>query len=102
MRYLVLAIVGLIAQLVVVGVFVAEEGLDFAEMGDQIFESTIAVLTFLDLAFCAVVYLVWMPREARRSGITRWWPFALATFGGVCFAFPLFLHARERNRATVA
>ena len=102
MRYLVLATIGLVAQLVVFGVFVAEHGLDFAEMGDQIFASTIAVMTFVDLAFCAVVFLVWMPREARRSGISRWWPFAVATFGGVCFAFPLFLHAREQNRARVA
>ena len=98
MRYLVLAVVGLIAQLIVVGVFVAEHGLDFAEMGDQIFASTIAVLSFVDLAFCAIVYLVWMPREARKAGIQRWWPFAMATFGGVCFAFPLFLHARERSQ----
>ena len=102
MRYLVLAILGLITQLVIVGVFVADHGLDFAEMGDQIFESTIAVLTFADLAFCAVVYLLWMPREARRAGIDRWWPFAAATLGGVCFAFPLFLHARERTRARTA
>ena len=98
MRYLVLAVTGLVAQLIVVGVFVAEHGLDFAEMGDQIFASAIAVLTFVDLAFCAVVYLLWMPREARRAGIRRWWPFAVATFGGVCFAFPLFLHARDRRR----
>ena len=98
MRYLVLAIAGLIAQLVVLGVFVAEHGLDFAEMGDQLFASTIAVVTLVDLAFCAIVYLAWMPREARRAGIERWWPFAVATFGGVCFAFPLFLHVRERNR----
>jgi uncharacterized protein DUF2834 len=102
MRYLVLAIAGLVAQLVVLLVFAADHGLDFAEMGDQIFGSTIAVLTFVDLAFCAVVYLVWMPREARRAGIEAWWPFAIATLGGVCFAFPLFLHARDRSRARMA
>jgi hypothetical protein len=94
MRYLVLAIIGLVAQLVVLGVLVADGGFDFGE--------TVAVLSAVDLAFCAIVYLAWMPREARRSGIRSWWPFALATLGGLCFAYPLFLHTRERNRAEQA
>lgn len=96
--YLALAIAGLIGQLVLFGAFLAEHGLDLGEFGDQIFSSTIAALTFADLMMCAVVFLAWMPREAARAGIRSWWPFAVASLGGLCFAFPLFLYARERKR----
>jgi hypothetical protein len=96
--FLVLAILGLLGQLALFGVFLADEGLDPGEFGDQIFASTIAALAFADLMASAVVFLVWMPREAARAGIRRWWPYALATLGGLCFAFPLFLHSREKMR----
>jgi hypothetical protein len=95
--FLVLAILGLIGQVVIFGAFLADEGLDLGALGDQLFASTIAALTFADLIACAVVYLVWMPRAAARAGIS-WWPYAVATLGGLCFAFPLFLYARERRR----
>jgi hypothetical protein len=96
--FLVLAIAGLIGQLVLLGAFLADKGLDPAEFADQAVGSTIAGLALADLMMCAVVFLVWMPREAARAGIRRWWPFAVATLGGLCFAFPLFLYARERGR----
>jgi hypothetical protein len=98
LAFLGLAVAGLVGQLVLVGVFLADEGLDLGEFGAQIFSSTIAALTFADLIACAVVFLAWMPREAARAGIERWWPFALATLGGLCFALPLFLSVRERRR----
>ena len=96
--FLALAIAGLLGQLALFGVFLADHGLDLGEFADQIFSSTIAALTFADLMMCAVVFLAWLPREAARMGIRRWWPFALATLGGLCFAFPLFLYFRERHR----
>lgn len=96
--FLALGIGGLLGQLALVGVFLADKGLDPAEFGDQIFSSTIAALTFADLMASAVVFLAWLPREAARVGISRSWPFALATMGGLCFSFPLFLYARETRR----
>ncbi len=102
LAFLALAIAGLIGQLVLFGVFLADEGFAPGEFGDQIFSSTIAALTFADLAMCAVVFLAWLPREAARVGIRRWWPFALAASGGLCFAFPLFLYFRERRRSSPA
>jgi uncharacterized protein DUF2834 len=96
--FLALAIAGLLGQLALVSVFLADNGLDLGEFADQIFSSTIAALTFADLIMSAVVFYVWMPREAARAGIRRWWPFALAGLGGLCFAFPLFLYYRERRR----
>jgi hypothetical protein len=95
--YIALAVVGLVAQLAVLAVFLGESGLDFGEFGEQAVETTIAILTLTDLLFTAVVVLLWIPGEAARVGIERWWPFALAGAGGVCFALPLFLAARERR-----
>lgn len=98
LAFLALAIAGLLGQLALFGVFLADHGLDPGEFTDQIFSSTIAAVTFADLMMCAVVFLAWFPREAARVGIRRWWPFALAALGGLCFAFPLFLYFRERRR----
>jgi hypothetical protein len=98
LAYLALAIGGLLGQLALFGVFLADNGLDLGEFADQIFSSTIAALTFADLMTCAVVFFAWFPREAARVGIRRWWPFALAGLGGLCFAMPLFLYFRERRR----
>lgn len=98
--FLALAIVGLIAQAVVVGVFLGEEGLDLAEFGNQAVDTTIAVLALTDLLITGVVFLAWLPGEAARAGVERWWAYALAgLFGGLCFGLPLFLWARERRLA---
>jgi hypothetical protein len=97
LAFLALAIAGLLGQLALFGAFLADHGLDAGEFADQMFSSTIAALALADLMACAVVFLVWLPREAARVGIQRWWPFALAAFGGLCFAFPLFLYFRERK-----
>ena len=94
---LALAIAGLLGQLTLFGVFLADNGLDLGEFTNQIFSSTIAALAFADLMTSAVVFYAWLPREAARAGI-RWWPFALAGLGGLCFAFPLFLYVREGRR----
>lgn len=51
-----------------------------------------------DVSIAAIAFLVWLPFEARRLGMRRWWLYALLT---VCvafaFAFPLFLLMRERR-----
>ena len=100
--YFALAAISLAVQLAVTAVFLADVGFDLAEFGEQAVESTIAVLTLADLAFCGLIFLVWSAREARRVGIEPWWPFLVALAGGVCFAFALFLGYRERRVAGVA
>lgn len=95
--YFALAGIGLVSQLAIVGVFLADEGLDFAEFADQAVESTIAVLALADLLMCAVAFLVWSRLEVTRLRMGAWWPFVVATLGGLCFAFPLFLGFRERQ-----
>src|SRR5215210_1189761 len=64
--FLALAVAGLLGQLALVGVFLADKGLDPRAFADQIFSSTIAALTFADLMMCAVVFFAWFPREAAR------------------------------------
>ena len=95
--YLALALVGLAVQIAVFVVFLGESGLDLAEFGEQAVDTTIAILALTDLLFTGTIVLLWIPGEAARVGIERWWPFALAAAGGVCFALPLFLSARERR-----
>jgi hypothetical protein len=97
LAFLALAVAGAIGQLTLFGVFVADHGLDPAEFGDQAVASTIAALALADLLTCAVVFLVWLPGEASRVGIGRWWPFVVAGLVGLCFALPLFLYFRERR-----
>jgi hypothetical protein len=95
--FLILALAGLISQAVIFGVFIADEGIDLGAFGDEAVETTVAVMALADLTLSALVYLLWMPGEARRVGIDPWWPYALAVLGGLCFAFPLFLSARARR-----
>ena len=51
-----------------------------------------------DVSICAIAFLVWLPFEARRLMMRRWWVYAVLTLG-VAFAcaFPLFLLMRERR-----
>ena len=87
-------------QLAVFGIFLGEHGLDVGELGEQAVDTTIAVLAPTDLLLTGTVVLLWMPGEAARVGLQKWWPFAVAAAGGVCFALPLFLWARERRLET--
>ena len=96
LAFLALAIAGLLGQLALFGVFLADHGLDPGEFADQIFASTIAALTFADLMVCAVVFLAWLPREAARVGIRRWWPFASRLRWPVLRASPVPLLPRAQ------
>ena len=55
-----------------------------------------------DASIGAVVFLLWLPFEARRLGMRRWWVYAALTLT-VAFAcaFPLFLCMRERRLARI-
>ena len=100
--YFTLAAIALVSQLAIVGVFIADEGLDLGEFADQAVESTIAVLALADLVTCGVIFVIWSRIEARRVGIEPWWPFVVAMAGGLCFALAMFLGYRERRVAGVA
>jgi hypothetical protein len=51
-----------------------------------------------DVSIGAVAFLLWLPFEARRLAMRRWWVYAVLTLGvAFAFAFPLFLLMRERR-----
>lgn len=51
-----------------------------------------------DVSIGAVAFLLWLPFEARRLGMRRWWVYGVLTLGvAFAFAFPLFLLMRERR-----
>lgn len=51
-----------------------------------------------DVAVAAVAFLLWLPFEAHRLQMRRWWVYALLTVGvAFAFSFPLFLLMRERR-----
>jgi len=60
--------------------------------------SAAAFLT-IDILFVWGVFIVWVIGDARRIGLgTKWGVgFALLSLLGTCFAFPLYLVARERR-----
>ena len=97
--FLALAVVGAIVPAAVLGVFVAQEGLDLGEMLSQTVETTVGIALLCDLSLSAIAFLTWAAFQAPAAGV-RWWPFVLATlFVGLSFALPLFLYYRERGRA---
>jgi hypothetical protein len=51
-----------------------------------------------DVLIGAVAFLLWLPFEARRLAMRRWWVYAVLTLSvAFAFAFPLFLLMRERR-----
>ena len=99
--FLALAVLGAVAPAAILGVFVAQEGLDLGELGDQL-GTTGALAVFADLSVSSIVFLTWAAFQAPAVGV-RWWPFLLANlFVGLSFALPLFLYYRERGREPAA
>jgi hypothetical protein len=51
-----------------------------------------------DVSVAAVTFLIWLPLEARRLQMRRWWVYALLTVTvAFAFSFPLFLLMREHR-----
>jgi hypothetical protein len=51
-----------------------------------------------DVSIGAAAFLLWLPFEARRVGMRRWWAYAALTLCvAFAFAFPLFLLMRQRR-----
>lgn len=61
--------------------------------------SAAAFLTIDILAVCGIVFMIWVVPDAKRVGLgARIGRIYLAlSFIGTCFAFPLYLVARERH-----
>jgi hypothetical protein len=99
---LALTIVGFIVPNVLLGIYVADEGLDLAGYFSLWTDSTPSTQITLDLVIAAVAFLAWTTWDGPRTGVTRWWlVFPATLLVGLCFGLPLYLLMRERALASV-
>ena len=95
--YLLLAVAGLVAPYYFFTTFLIQYGLNPTAFFQQLFGTPISAFFAIDVIITAVVFLIFMAREAARRSIPRSWVYVLATLlVGPSFAFPLFLYAREQ------
>src|SRR5947208_3420782 len=96
--YASLAVAGLIATAYFNLKFAGQHGgfsvIEFVRAG---FANPAAASISCDITVAFLAFLIWLPGEARRSGVRYWWLYALI---GLTVAFavalPLFLFMRER------
>ena len=94
--YLLFALIGFVLPYAFLVSFLSVNGLNVQLLVGQLFANDISTFFALDLLISAVVFWVFLYREARRRHIRYWWLFVLATLAvGVSFALPLFLFVRE-------
>ncbi len=95
--YFALAILGLVATWVFnLQYFIASQDIAFSTYLRTLLVNPATTAVTIDIYVCAVVFSIWVFREAKRVGMK--WPFAyvLLSFGiGLGFALPLFLGFRE-------
>jgi hypothetical protein len=94
---LALSVVGFVVPNVLLGIFIADEGLDISGYFSLWTDSMPSTQLMLDLVIAALAFLVWTAYEGPRAGVRRWWvAIPAAALVGLCFALPLFLLMRER------
>ena len=94
---LVLTVIGFIVPNVLLGIYLADEGLDVGGYFSLWTDSTPSTQLMLDLVIAALAFFVWAALEGPRSGIRRWWVvYPASLLVGLCFGLPLFLLMRER------
>ena len=99
--YLSLAIVGLVLPYYFFAGFLAANGLNLSLLIQQLFSTPISTFFAVDLLITAIVFWVFLYREARRLQMNRWWVYlAVTLLVGPSFAFPLFLYVRETRLVT--
>jgi hypothetical protein len=98
---LLLAVAGFVVPNVMVGIFIADHGLDFELYLESWFETLPSSQLVVDLVIAFLALVVWASWDGPRTGVDNWWiviPASLLV--GVCFALPLYLYMRERAIAT--
>ena len=95
---LALCIAGFVVPNVLLGIYIADEGMDVSGYFSLWTDSTPSTQITLDLVIAAVAFLAWAAYEGPRARIERWWLCIPATLlVGLCFGLPLFLLMRERT-----
>ena len=94
---LILAVAGFVIPNVMVGIFIAEHGLDLELYFESWFETLPSSQLVVDLVIAFLALVVWASWDGPRSGVDNWWVVIPASLlVGVCFALPLYLYMRER------
>ena len=96
-KLLLLTVAGFIVPNVMLGVFIADEGLDVSLYFEKWFETLPSAQLVADLLIAFLALVVWAAWDGRRHGVERWWVVIPASLlVGVCFALPLYLYLREK------
>jgi hypothetical protein len=94
---LLLAVAGFIVPNVMVGVFLADHGLDLELYFQNWFDTLPSAQLVVDLVIAFLALVVWASWDGPRTGVDYWWVVIPASLlVGVCFALPLYLYMRER------
>ncbi len=95
--FLLLTVVGFVTPNVMLGVHIAEHGLDAGNYLGDWFGTLPAAQITVDLFIVFLAFLIWAAWDAPRAGVKRWWVVFPAGFlVGACFAVPLYYFLRER------
>lgn len=96
---LLLTVAGFVVPNVMLGIFIAEHGLDVALYLENWFETLPSSQLVADLTIAFFALVVWTAWDGPRRGVGRWWVVIPASLlVGVCFALPLYLYMRETAR----
>jgi len=94
---LVLAVAGFVVPNVMVGVFIADHGVDLGLYLESWFDTLPSSQLVVDLVIVFLAFTAWAAWDGPRTGVDRWWVVVPASMlVGVCFAVPLYLFMRER------
>lgn len=94
--YLALAIIGVVGPYYFLITFLVAHGLDGRAFAQQLFATQISTFFVVDLIVASIVFIVWLPREAKRYSVRSWWLYLIPLFlVGLSFALPLFLYVGE-------
>ena len=97
--YLILAVIGIALPYYFLITFLKTHGLDGGALLQQLFGTQISTFFAVDLIIASIVFIVYLPREAKHFSIQNWWLYLIPLFTvGLSFALPLFLYVRENRR----
>jgi hypothetical protein len=101
--YLLLAVIGFVLPYYFFVSFLIANGLDLQLLLSQLFANNISSFFAVDLIVSAIVFWVFLGREAQRCRMGNWWVYIVATLViGPSFALPLFLYFREPRMEALA
>jgi hypothetical protein len=101
--YLLLCFAGIIVPYWQFVPWVAEHGLQFRLLIQELFANRISAFFGMDVFLSAITLLIFVRSEGRAlKGILRWLPLLAVLTVGVSLALPLFLFLRERAVGPVA